>query len=105
MYVKVHKEGNQWVRDDNGALLGEVIDKFRFCVKIKDINYPIVTGYLDENKFFIPSCTIDPKRCLYGCVYRYVFKHIDTVCPSLHSKDPTYGYYAKLPYYIVLNTN
>lgn len=104
MYVRVHKEGNQWFRDDNGALLGKEVNGLMSpYLKIRGENISIKKGYLD-NGFFIPVCTINPKNCKYRCMMRHCFNHIDNICPSYHKKNPTFGYYANIPYFIYLTT-
>lgn len=102
MYIKVHKNGNQWFRDDNGALLGQDISEFAECsyVQIKDTKVPILKGYLDEKGLFIPLCIVTPTMCDYQCALFDYFKKPPITCPSIHSEEPTLGLYANIPYYL-----
>lgn len=103
MYVKVHKRGSYWFRDDNGAWLGKDMSGLMSSrLQIRDEIIIPVKGYLDEDGFFIPVCTINPNLCTYYCILRNTFKFKDIVCPCKHSKDPTFGYYANIPYYLTL---
>ena len=105
MYVKVHKEGNQWFRDNNGTLLGEdcfgeIFTDYPY-VKINDTKVHIFKGYLDENGLFIPFCPVKPELCNNSCVLKHQINKASKICPFVHSENPTSGFYADIPYHLI----
>lgn len=101
MYVKVHKKDNQWLRDDNGALIGTNIhqktkdfDRLkillgdnRLFVKTDDAVLCIYHGYFREDNFF-RFCS--SKKCL-SCAQ----KTKNLFCPRVYDKykSESAGYY------------
>lgn len=84
MYVRVHREGNQWFRDDNGALVGQTFytAKSEVLIDTKDKSSSIIAyyGYLDKDSSFVPLCKL--QTCDYECLCkckpecRYTTKNI-----------------------------
>lgn len=100
MYVKVHKNENQWFRDDNGAFIGTNInnDKTlnhlrillgdnRLFVKTDDKILSVYHGYFRENKFFRFCSSQECGSC--------PMKTKTFFCPKTYDEDKkkTAGYY------------
>ena len=84
MYVKVHKKGNQWFREDNGTLVGtEIATNTSYCKNIsKRIGKSIII-IKDKNN--------ELKQLYYGYFYNGRFTRLDA---SQKCSDKTCGYYA-----------
>ena len=106
MYIKVHTEGNQWFRDDNGDLVGENVfslsKDFLFFKYMNNIHslaknnnrlYPIYEGYFDEKFNFIHFCNSKTECNFCSRSKRIMF------CKKEHTfqKNKTGGYYVNLP--------
>ena len=99
MYVKVHNVGNQWFRDDNGALVGKEVNvqmEHRNVFILDPVTGNIIIaiyGYLDKNNSFNPLCSnfcykeSEKKKCP-------VHKIIDFCNIYPHEND---GYYIVVP--------
>ena len=85
MYVRVHKKGNQWFREDNGTLVGTEISKTTSYYKklISRIGRPVIIikntrneikmiyyGYFYNNKF---TSLLDCEKCLDTTCDYYAF--------------------------------
>ena len=83
MYVKVHKEGNQWFRDDNGALVGTEIPGYTSCYKsiYKHVGKQIV----------VENTKKEIKTIYYGYFHNNKFTRVKI---SQKYSDKTCGYYA-----------
>lgn len=114
MFVKVHKEGYQWFRDDTGALVGKnvahgktfnrlkqrsgdertFLGDERFFIKSKKHEYfAVYYGYLNQNGTFIPFCTsFNCSKCIgpAGLMARRPL-----FCRQIHKSHG--GYYIIIP--------
>ena len=86
MYVKVHKSGNKWFRDDNGALVGTEIQKesevYKYLSK-KKINGIFLKGNMQKYIITVRKGYIDKYgkfrkvtsnyECSYSTYGFYVF--------------------------------
>lgn len=94
MYIKVHRQGNQWFREDNGTLVGNEIEDTNsiyrnqhHIINTDDNRYFIVVqGYVNDLNQFIPLCkaTCIPSDCKL---------HNTDTCFWFHEKDTTTGSY------------
>jgi len=87
MYVKVHKKGNQWFRNDNGALVGtEIPENTSYYQKlIKQIGKPAI---------IIKNTNNEIKIIYYGYFYNNKFTRFRD---SEKSSDKNCDYYAFVP--------
>lgn len=91
MYIKVHKKGNQWFRDDNGALVGNELKTngiYQTCIIKSDDNHffkPIL-GYVNQLGQFIPLCKA-------VCVPTQCELHKTEICFYHHKDEATFGYH------------
>lgn len=101
MYVKLHREGNQWFRDDNGTLVGETVNTYfntyyNFktpIIKTPDWTYvrPVYGRINSKTGKFVALCEGKLTRLCVGRSCRG-FSSDPLACP-LHQKTPTDGYY------------
>ncbi len=82
MYVKVHKKGNQWFRNDNGALVGTEISR-------KTSYYKTLSERIG-NQIIIKNTSNEIKLVYYGYFYNNKFIRLQD---SEKSSDKTYGFY------------
>ncbi len=83
MYVKVHKKGNQWFRNDNGTLVGTEVDK-------SIPNYQKLSKLIG-NQIIIKDKNNELKQLYYGYFYNGRFKRLDI---SQKCSSEICGYYA-----------
>ena len=84
MYVRVHKKGNQWFRENNGTLVGTEIHKSTYLYKnlINRIGKPVI---------IIRNTNNEIKMIYYGYFNNNEFIRLQA---SENCSDKTCGYYA-----------
>ena len=105
MYIKVHKKGNRWFRNDIGTLVGEEVPEGPQLENLKILygdhiivsksknKYKVIYhGYFDENGHFFRFCRRKTcKKCLEA--------ERKLSCPKSFADNPcksaTGGYYIK----------
>lgn len=114
MFVTVHKEGYQWFRDDNGALVGKNVahgktfnrlnqrfngERFfwgdaKFFIKSKkDEYFAVYYGFFNQNGNFIPFCTSsDCSKCIGPAS---LMARSPLYCRQIHKSQG--GYYIIIP--------
>ena len=69
MYVKVHKKGNQWFRNDNGALVGTEIPE-------NTSYYKKLIQRIGKSAIIIKNTHNDVKMIYYGYFYNNKFTRL-----------------------------
>ena len=83
MYVKVHKKGNQWFRNDNGALVGTELSR-------KTSYYKTLSEKVGK-QIIIKDTNNEIKLIYYGYFYNNKFTRLDV---SQKCSDKSVDYYA-----------
>ena len=79
MYVRVHKTGNKWFRDDNGTLVGT--ENFKNSKIYRRLGNPV-------NQTIVKNSNHELKTIYYGHFVNNKFIRL-----NFHSSDSTSGFY------------